>query len=335
MKTAAMISISEENYLDQVYTPDTRKQLAQHLRFLPDATARQPLVAPGSPYAKVQVLFSTWGMPTFTEDELNRFFPKLEALFYGAGSVQAFAPALLACGVRIFSAAAANAVPVAEFTAAQILLANKGFFQSAALYRSNGFQAGRAFSQALSGNLGATIGILGAGAIGRLVLQALKAGQPNILVFDPFLPDADAEALGVKKAGLDEIFAGCQVISNHLANNAQTQGILQYRHFSLMPPNATFINTGRGAQVVEADLARALREEPTRFAVLDVTFPEPMRKDSPLWALPNVVVSPHIAGSMGNETWRMGEYMRDAFLLYRAGKPCPYEVTSGMLAAMA
>ena len=102
-----------------------------------------------------------------------------------------------------------------------------------------------------------------------------------------------------------------------------------------MPPNATFLNTGRGAQVVEEDLARALREEPERTAVLDVTLPEPPAADSPLRALPNVLLTPHFAGSSGGEVRRMGEAMLAAFRDWRDGRPAPARVTPEMLATMA
>lgn len=87
--------------------------------------------------------------------------------------------------------------------------------------------------------------------------------------------------------------------------------------------NATFLNTGRGAQVVEADLIRALTEEPARTAVLDVTWPEPPLPESPLWSLQNVFLTPHIAGSMQRETARMGAFMEREFSLFLTGQPCP------------
>src|SRR5699024_8113884 len=118
-----------------------------------------------------------------------------------------------------------------------------------------------AFSRANTGNYGQKVGLLGAGAIGRLVIGLLHPFGYEIQVFDPFLSDADAVALGVKKASLEEIFSRCDIISNHLANNDETQGMLNAAHFKRMKPYTTFINTGRGAQVVEADLISALEED--------------------------------------------------------------------------
>ena len=268
-------------------------------------------------------------MPALSEAELADALPRLRAVFYAAGSVQAFARPLLARGVAVFSAWGENAVPVAEVAVAQILLANKGFFR---------FRHGPKDPAALAypGNLGARVGLLGAGGrIGSLVARALQAHRVEVLGYDPFLDDARAAALGVRKAGLEEIFATCQTVSNHLADNPATRGLLGYALFSRMPPNATFLNTGRGAQVVEADLARALREEPGRAAVLDVTLPEPPAADSPLRALPNVLLTPHFAGSSGGEVRRMGEAMLAAFRDWRDGRPSPARVTPEMLATMA
>ena len=102
-----------------------------------------------------------------------------------------------------------------------------------------------------------------------------------------------------------------------------------------MKKNATFINTGRGAQIVEADLVRAMREESGRTAVLDVTIDEPPHCESELYALENIFLTPHIAGSAGDEVARMGEYMLEEYRRYISGEQTLYEVTEKMLATMA
>jgi len=102
-----------------------------------------------------------------------------------------------------------------------------------------------------------------------------------------------------------------------------------------MGERAVFINTGRGAQVVEADLIAAMKEKPTRAAVLDVTWPEPPAAGSELYTLKNVILTPHMAGSIGYEVHRMGEYIYDEFESFIAGKPLKYGVTEKMLETMA
>ncbi len=287
--------------------------------------------------ADADALFSTWGMPALSVDEIRRALPRLGAVYYAAGSVQAFARPFLECGVRVFSAWGANAVPVVEFTVAQIILANKGFHPCAALCRNRvGHDAAFRRFQGYPGNYGCRVGILGAGMIGREVVRRLVRGyRLDVLIYDPFYSEERAREDGARKASLEDIFSTCQTISNHIANLPATVGMLRYEHFSRMLPNATFLNTGRGAQVVEPDLVRALREEPGRTAILDVTFPEPPAAGSPLYALPNVVLTPHIAGSAGDEVHRMAEYMLDEFRRVSAGAASLYEVTPRMLDTMA
>lgn len=319
--------------IENAYPPDIRSRLEERITFLPHCLGEEP-EALAQPLKDVTVLFSTWGMPRLTTEQIRQYLPKLEAVFYAAGSVQAFARPFLESGIRVFSAASANAVPVAEYTLAQILLSGKGYFQSAKRC-SLDRKAAQQYSGSFPGNMNCKIGIIGAGAIGRLVIQLLKPFQLEVLVFDPFLPDEKARELGVSKVDLETLFSECQTISNHLANNAQTKGMLHYGLFSRMKPNATFINTGRGAQVVEEDLCRALRECPDRTALLDVTWPEPPAPDSPLLTMENVFLTPHIAGSMKNEIGRMGQYMLQAYRDFRAGIPSRCEVTLDMLETMA
>ena len=296
---------------------------------------KEALIAQPENFSEVEMAFSTWGMPVMTEEELALCLPSLKCLFYGAGTVRKFARPFLKRGVKVFSAWAANAVPVAEMTVAQILLANKGYFVCNRLYHEKDWQAAHIAFDGCRGNYGETVGIIGAGMIGRLVIRMLKQYKLNVAVFDPFLPDAVAAELGVKKCDLPTLFTSAFVVSNHLANNEQTKGMLGYELFSRMRENAVFINTGRGAQVVEADLARVLSERPDLTALLDVTDPEPVAEDHPFRSLPNCRLTPHIAGSAGDEVARMGLYMLRECEAYLSGGPVQYEITEAMLETMA
>ncbi len=319
--------------LRKVYADEDRARLEQELEFVAVITSQQELDRVD--LTDVQYIFSTWGMLPLDRGQIEKYFPQLEAVFYAAGSVQAFARPFLEAGVRVFSAATANAVPVAEYTVAQIILACKGYFQAARLYKDHHHGAARAFSEAHPGVYGTKIGLIGAGQIGRLVIQMLKAYEVQVKVFDPFLSEKVARDLGVEKTTLEDLFSTCSVISNHVANNPQTVGMLHGQLFDLMQPYATFINTGRGAQVVEADLAEALRKGPGRTAVLDVTLPEPVEEGHPFYDLPNVILTPHIAGSMQQERARMGHYQMLEFFRVRNHETPALEVTLQMLSIMA
>ena len=286
-------------------------------------------------FQDTEYVFSTWGIPKLTIAEIQQFLPNLKAIFYAAGTVQAFARPYLACGVRIFSAWMANAVPVAEYASSQILLATKGFFHTCNPTSPEDRAAKYAFSDCFPGNYNTTVGIIGAGAIGKLVIRRLNTSRLKILVFDPFLPEQTAAELGVELVDLPTLFRRSQVVSNHLANNAQTRGMLTGELLKTLPSNGVFINTGRGAQVVEEDLLQVLRDRPDLIAILDVTDPEPPVAGSPFYTLPNCILTPHIAGSKGNELHRMADYMHEVYQDFLAGRPCQYEVTLPMLDTMA
>lgn len=286
-------------------------------------------------FKDTQYFFSTWGIPIFTEEEIKANLPSLKAVFYGAGSVQHFARPFLNCGVKVFSAWAANAVPVAEYTVAQIILANKGFYGSSRINKAGDRKASKEYFAACPGNYDVKVGIIGAGMIGRMVIDRLKDYDFEVLVSSTSMTEEKAKELGVTKASMETIFAKCSVVSNHLADNEQTKGMLNRKLFETMLPYATFLNTGRGAQVVEEDLIAVLQARPDLTAVLDVTEPEPPVLGSPLYDLPNCVLTPHIAGSAGNEVRRLGAYARAEYESFLANKPCKYEVTLEMLKKMA
>ena len=322
--------------IDRIYPEDLKDRIRASGSLYPVPIGhhnfRDP--EPATALRKAEYAFSTWGMPAFTQEEIGESMPNLKAVFYGAGTVQGFARPFLNLGIQVASAWVANGVPVAQYTLAQILLANKGFYQSMAQSKTDRIGAGR-FSSQFPGNYRVRVGLLGIGAIGTMVAELLMPFGFEVLAFDPFLSDEKADVLRIRKANLNEIFGTCQTISNHLANLPATVGILNREQFDRMLPLATFINTGRGAQVVEADLAAALSAVPTRTAVLDVTWPEPMAPDNPLHQLPNVFLTPHIAGSSGQEVVRMGEWMVQEWERMQAGEPLRYGVTHKMLETMA
>ncbi|WP_395088835.1 hydroxyacid dehydrogenase [Armatimonas sp.] len=306
------------------------KRLARLAQLRPEIIAPAQLEAILPELSALEVIFSTWGMPCLTESQLDAL-PSLRAVFYAAGSVQSFARPLLERGITVVSAWQANAVPVSEFTLAQILLATKGYFRNT--WEFHDVKTRTAFRG--PGSYGEEVALLGVGAIGRRVIALLKPFALKVLVFDPFLSEEDAVALGVEKVSLDAAFSRGFVVSNHLANNPQTVAMLTGAHFAKLRPGAVFINTGRGQTVIESELVAVLKIRPDLTALLDVTWPEPCPSDSGLWELPSVRLSSHIAGSVNDETRRMADWCLDEFECWQAGETLRYAVTLEMLETMA
>jgi phosphoglycerate dehydrogenase-like enzyme len=323
-----------KNIIDTVYGKGRRSKLENEFTFPDSFISNRNLEIYKEFLKDVEIGFSTWEMPVFTREQIREFMPSLKIVFYGAGSVQHFARSFLNEGVRVMSAWAANGVAVAEFAVAQIILANKGTLQ-AMMRNRNSHKDAVDFCAPYPGTYGCTVGIIGAGMIGSLVISMLKAYNVSILIYDPFVSDERSAQLGVEKVSLERIFTDCLTISNHLADNEHTRGILNGHLFDLMKDNATFINTGRGAQVVEQDLIKALKLKPARTAILDVTYPEPPVMGHEFYSMPNVFLTPHIAGSKGDEVVRMADYVYEECKRYIDGLPLKYEVTLGMLDTMA
>lgn len=318
----------------RVFPEQIRAALAQRYA-LCDAVLSKGNLDQYADFARqTQLLFATWGMERFTTEEIKRYFPNLKCIFYAAGSVQGFAGEFLDCGVRVFSAWRANAIPVAEYTYAQILLAAKGFYRAERRTRWNFYGAAR-YAQQCGGNYGMKVGLIGVGSIGSLVAEKLRANDVEVLYYDPFLPAARAEELEISPAGLEEIFSSCDVISNHLANKEELTGILSGALFDRMKPYATFINTGRGRQVDEKGLVRAMKKVRTRTALLDVTLREPLPPLGRLARCKNIIVTPHIAGSTGHEVVRMAQFMLEEAARLESGEPPQHEVFPDMLKTMA
>jgi len=338
MKKAIFLGVQEN--VNAVYSREIMQALEAELLFPYGAKTFTKAELPAYELQDVCFVFSTWGMCELSEEEISQFFPSLECVFYAAGSVQRFVRPFLNKNIHVFSAWAANAVPVSEYTLAQIILASKGYFSRLHPPGSGGVMSrkGRGNEMAnFPGNYDITVGIIGAGMIGRMVAEKIQRVLEHIriLAFDPFLPAEKAAELGIELCDLRTLFEQSDVVTNHLANNPRTVGMLNGDLFSRMKPNAVFINTGRGAQVVEGDLIAALKAVPSRSALLDVTFPEPPEEGSELYTLKNVFLTPHIAGSLGNEVHRMGKYMLEEHRRYVQGQSVRYEVTADMLETMA
>ena len=321
--------------VDRVYGKGRREMVAQMGNLYEHVVVSKDFDLHAPKLRDLEAIFSTWGMPCLTPQQLDQL-PNLKAVFYAAGTVKGFASPLLERGILVCSAWAANGVPVAEFTLAQILLSMKGYFRNAAECRTPASKRptkGKAFAG--NGVFGETVALLGAGQIGRKVIELLRNFELKVVVYDPFLSDADAAALGVQKVSLLQAFEQGYVVSNHLANVPETVGMLNGALFEAMRPDATFINTGRGATVVESDLISVFGRRGDLTALLDVTYPEPPVDDSPLYTMPNIHLTSHIAGSMNDEVVRMADYMIGEFKAWQQGRPLQYAVTKEMLPRMA
>ncbi|WP_159774366.1 hydroxyacid dehydrogenase [Streptomyces sp. HM190] len=254
--------------------------------------------------AAAEVLITGWGCPLIDAAVLDAA-PALRTILHTAGSVKGFVtPAVWERGITVSTAADANAVPVAEYTLAMILLAGKDVLVRRDRLRAEPSHPGWGIVPGI-GNHGRRVGVIGASRIGRRVIQLLRPFDLRVSLTDPYVDEAGAAALGVTLLPLDDLLRTCDIVTVHAPDTPETHRLLGRRELALMPDGAVLVNTARGA-LVDHDALIAELGAGRLSAILDVTDPEPLPADSPLLDLPNAFVTPHLAGSQGNELARLG-----------------------------
>ena len=276
--------------------------------------------------AEAEILITGWGAP-YVGPEIPAAAPRLRLIVHAAGTVKGIIDeAIFEAGITVSHSADANAVPVAEFTLAAILFAGKRAFRFRDLYVADR-NRDRTYplQREAIGNYGRTLGIVGASRIGRRVIELLKPFDYRLLLFDPMVDAAEAAGLGAEKVELDELMRRADIISLHAPSLPSTHHMIDARRLSLMKDGATLINTARGILIDEAALLSELKTGRID-AVIDVTDPEIPEAGSVFYDLPNVFLTPHIAGAIGLERARLGEMAADEIERFTTGRPLLYQI---------
>jgi len=275
---------------------------------------------------------TSWGCQPMTAQILDAA-PELGIIVYAAGSVKPIVTdAVWERGITVTSSAAMIAVNVAEMTVGCLILGLKNVWGLAGVTRSGGWREERESARSRVLNQ-ATIGIIGAGHIGRKVLEYLRPFEvKEILLYDPYWTAEELAKRGATKVSLEELLRRSDAVTLHAPALPATRHMLGGEELRMMKDDAVLINTSRGQNMDQQALIAEL-EKGRLFAFLDVTDPEPLSLDSPLRALPNVVLTPHVAGGGANP--RMGDHALEELRRFFAGEPPLHEVTREMLDRMA
>ncbi len=235
-----------------------------------------------------------WGTPGFT-DELLAGAPKLRLIVHAAGSVKHLVCPTLFRRCRLVSNAPVIAAEVAQTTLALLLSSALGLWQSAARTREGGWSGGEAGVFRTRDLCCMTVGLIGASRVGREVVRLLRPYGCRILLSDPTLAPLEAQALGVELVPLEALLRASDIVSLHAPAIESCRHMMNATAFGWMKDGAVFLNTARGMLVDEDALVRELQSG-RLYACLDVTDPEPPAPDHPFRTLPNVLLTPHIAG---------------------------------------
>ncbi|MFY9997296.1 MAG: hydroxyacid dehydrogenase [Leclercia sp.] len=319
MKTKAAFFTNQPDKIKTVFAQGRHEQLRELCEIYPLIITHDNIDNALPALHDIEVIISSWGMLTLTDRQLDNM-PELKAVFYAAGSTDYFSSPLLARHITISSAWQANAIPVAEFCLAQILLACKGYFHNLRQYDHPSTFVALSTQPMAPGIYGEKVALLGAGAISQYLTTLLQPFYLEVMT----IPSRKEN----RTVSLEEAFEQAFVISNHFPNRADNRGVIDETLLRRMRHGAVFINTGRGLQVNEQALINVFSERTDLTALLDVTKPEPPIESSPLYRLPNVLLTSHIAGSINDETVRLADYILEEIRRWKNGDPLCYAVSA-------
>jgi phosphoglycerate dehydrogenase-like enzyme len=326
MRLRALYLLENSAY-EMVYGTDVRSRIAELVDVIGPQMPSEAIWKNKDLLSRVQVLISGWGGPRLDEAFLEAA-PELKAVFYGAGSLaEVMTPAAWNRGIVVSSASAANAVPVAEYTLATILFSLKHGWHLARQTRTQ-----RTFPprDGAPGCWRTTVGLVSLGVIARKLLELLKPFDLQVIAYDPYVTADEARKFGVNLVSLPELFAVSDVVSIHTPLLPETTGLITGELIGSMKHGASLINTARGPIVCEEEMIEVAKAREDLQFVLDVAEEEPPTADSALYTLPNVVLTPHIAGSVGEECKRMGRCMLEEMERYVKGQPLERRVTQDL-----
>ena len=328
MSTPRILSLVAPALYDRLFEPDVREMLHAigDVTLQNDDSKWTPERLAGV-IGDYDALLTCWGAPKMTPEVLDAA-KRLKIIAHSAGSVKFFiGEDVLERGIRVSSASSAMAPAVAEFALIFTMLGlrpvheyNEVMHNEPEKWEANG---AREFGPEIASS---RIGVVGAGLVGRQYIAKVKALGAEVFVADPYLSDADAAAMGVERVELPELMATCPIVVIHAPTTPETHHMIGTAELAAMPDNGFLVNTARSWVVDQEALLAELQSGRLR-AALDVYDQEPLPGDHPYRSLPNVILTPHVAGASGQTNRRQGLFAVDDLRRYFAGEPLANEVT--------
>jgi D-3-phosphoglycerate dehydrogenase len=263
---------------------------------------------------------------TTVDAEVLAAAPKLKIVARaGVGLDNVDVDAATARGVLVVNAPTSNIHSAAEHALALMLAAARQVTAADASLREHTWKR-----SSFSGTeiFGKTVGVVGLGRIGQLVAQRLAAFGTHVVAYDPYVSSARAAQLGIELLTLDELLARADFISVHLPKTPETAGLIGKEALAKTKPGVIIVNAARGGLIDEEALAEAVSSGHVRAAGIDVFASEPTT-DSPLFDLPQVVVTPHLGASTAEAQDRAGTDVAESVKLALAGEFVPDAVNVG------
>lgn len=287
--------------------------------------------------AELTAVITVWGAPAFPR-AFWEAHPECKFFGHMAGSVRHFFPDdtpryLLDHGITVVCGQHGLGINVAECTIGLMIALSRRFGDLWAVTRAGGWRAEELPGEP-QGLLGATVGLVSASAIGRMVVEMLRPFRCRVLMYDPYLSEYEAGQLGVERCELRELLATADIVSLHHPQTPETDRMIGAEELACLRDGAVFINTARPRAIDPEALLAEARRGRVQFA-LDVTEPEPLPGDHPLRALPNVWIHPHRAGVGRYGSMMVGDIVMESLDAHLAGRPIAWRYPLERLERMA
>ncbi|NEG89978.1 hydroxyacid dehydrogenase [Bifidobacterium aerophilum] len=338
-KPSVVFSFRPADLLGKIMGRDAWRELDAIARYARDDHGEPVVIedfhdpANAATIAAADYIITGWGAEQLLDVAALDAMPHLKGIFAASGAAaRIFADdesrdEAKRRGIALSNSGYLNGLPVAEYCFANILLANKAFFQAERMYHDQrGWGAWVDVQSVFAGvgNYEKTVGLVCASSrIGRRLMTMLQMTRLDVLAYSIDMSADETASYGAVKADLDTVMSQSDIVSLHAPDIPALRGMIGARELSLMKDGATLLNSARG-RVVDHDALIAELATGRINAILDVTWPEPLPHDSPLWDMPNVVLTPHIAGSTGSELHAMGLNVAEELARHAAGKPLKY-----------
>ena len=334
MKSTVLVTIPEGYIRDTFLTPDVKAYLEESFD-----TKYNPL---GRNYTQEEYreelmhadfALGSWGSPQLNEYVLEGN-SRFKMLAYAGGSVaDATTPEVWEKGIRVCSGNELFAESVAEATVAYIILALRGIYDDIYSVRDGGWQVPSV--KETRGLFDREIGLIGCGAIAKQVMLLLKPFRCSFKIAADYTLDKELlESMNARQVSIEEVFSSCEIVSLHLSLTPQSRATIGGELFGMLPENAVFVNTARGAIIREKEMTEVLKKRSDIKAVLDVFEVEPLPLSSELRTLPNVFCVPHRGGPTIDRRKYVGRAMVDEMLRFEKGEVLKHEITADAASRM-
>lgn len=334
MKHTVLVTIPDGGVKNSFITPDVKEYLEANFNvkyntlgraFTQDEYKKELLDA--------DFVLGGWGSPQLNEyvlDGNDRF----KMLAYTGGSVaDSTTPAVWEKGVKVSGGNELFAESVAEATITYAIMALRSIYDDVYNVKQGDWQGKNV--KVTRGIFDREIGIVGCGAVARHVMRLLQPFRCSFKVAADYTVDEEyLKSVNARQVSIEEMFSTCEIVSLHLSLTPQSRGTIGRELFEMLPQNAVFVNTARGAIIRESEMIEVLKARPDIQAVLDVFEKEPLPIDSELRTLPNVYCIPHRGGPTVDRRRYIGLAMVDEMIRFEKGEPLKYEISSAAASRM-